>query len=150
MPVRGDHLEPVRTSTRDFAKYNTVFKKKLVALYKIVVKRVDNANILSNTWCGNTRCATQGILSYGHLLSMCPDRGIGYYISPRLKVPKKFANNKSIGRDFYPIFVCKARNLKCSKEDILFVQTLAKVLQSVTHATQCPMKIVVKPMIDGE
>ncbi|KAG0240880.1 hypothetical protein BGX31_001589 [Mortierella sp. GBA43] len=86
MPVRGDHLEPVRTSTRDFAKYNTVFKKKLVALYKIVYKE-------------------------------------RYYISPRLKVPKKFANNKSIGRDFYPIFVCKARNLKCSKEDILFVQS---------------------------
>lgn len=31
--------------------------------------------IPSHTWCGNQRCATQGILSNGNLLKKCPSGG---------------------------------------------------------------------------
>ncbi|KAF9994055.1 hypothetical protein BGZ65_010345 [Modicella reniformis] len=52
-----------------------------------------NKPIQSREWCGNLHCATQGILNYGNLLTMCPSGG--HFFSPCLQIPRRYAETKS-------------------------------------------------------
>lgn len=50
MPVKGDHLEPARTNTTDFSKYNIMFENKLVAMYEITYTEVVARSHTSGRW----------------------------------------------------------------------------------------------------
>ncbi|KAF9092707.1 hypothetical protein BGX23_003970 [Mortierella sp. AD031] len=75
-------------------------------------------SIKASEWCGNTACATQGILNRGHKRRFIK-RGAGHYFTSDAKVAKGYALQKiALSSDeyaLYPIFVCQVRNKKVAR-----------------------------------
>ncbi|KAI1315294.1 hypothetical protein EDD11_001026 [Mortierella claussenii] len=81
--------------------------------------------IPSQQWCANSSCATQGIISSGHLLTY--NAHGAHFFSPNVTTALSYSMAKSGPHQFLSVFVCKTRNCVGGIADICRVHRDADI-----------------------